>query len=240
MIGFLNAYHFDSADTGYQLEYSRTFFEFLQKTFPEKKNDILEFKVAQGQFPVSVNECEIWFITGSPKSVYEELPWISRLKIFIQQLHEAKAKTIGICFGHQIVAEALGGKVTKSQKGWGVGMRSFELLQGKPWMNPAQQKNMSLLFSHQDQVEELPPGAELLAQNQFCPYQMLQIGEHILTMQGHPEFTVEFAKERLISRKDKMSAETFDQAMKSFSDDSDFLLMIDWIRNFAHSRSKHD
>lgn len=238
MIGILNAYHFDSNDSGYQQEYSRIFYEFVQKIFQdsagENKREIIEYKVAQGQFPKSVSECKIWFITGSPKSVYEDIPWIHRLTAFVQELDSCKIKTVGICFGHQMIAHALGGKVSKSSQGWGVGIRSFEILQHKPWMtaSPSSQK-ISLLFSHQDQVETLPPGAELLAQDQFCRYQMMQIGEHIMTMQGHPEFTVSFAKERLIARKDKMSKATFEEAMKSYAEASDFLLIIDWIREFA-------
>ena len=236
MIGILNAYHFDANDQGYQLDYSRIFTEFVEAVFPEKRNSIREYKVALGQFPQSVNECEVWFITGSPKSVYEELPWVHRLSDLVKELDAKKVKTIAICFGHQMVAHALGGKVSKSPRGWGVGIRSFEMLLQKPWMDSAGMQKLSLLFSHQDQVDALPPSAELLAQDQFCPFQMMQIGEHILTMQGHPEFTINFARERLISRRNKMSAETYEMAMKSYSEASDFRVMIDWIRQFVNLR----
>lgn len=239
MIGILNAYHFDANDTGYQLDYSRIFVEFVKAAFPEKANSVREYKVAQGDFPQSVTECELWFITGSPKSVYEDIPWIHSLRDFVIQLDEKKVKTVAICFGHQMVAHALGGKVSKSPRGWGVGIRSFEMLAQKPWMNVSgiHPQKLALLFSHQDQVDVLPPRAELLAQDEFCPFQMMQIGEHILTMQGHPEFTVNFARERLISRRDKMSVETFDRAMKSYGDASDFQLMIEWIRKFVNLRT---
>lgn len=238
MIGVLNAYHFDADDTGYQLDYSRIFIEFVESAFPSATS-VREYKVAQGEFPKSVHECELWFITGSPKSVYEDIPWIHQLKEFVIELHSKKVKTVAICFGHQMVAHALGGKVSKSSRGWGVGIRSFDMLAHKPWMNNVGRdpQKISLLFSHQDQVESLPPGAELLAQDEFCPFQMMQIGDHILTMQGHPEFTVNFARERLISRRDKMSAETFDKAMQSYADTSDFQLMIEWIRKFVNLRT---
>lgn len=236
MIGILNAYHFDPDDAGYQLDYSRLFFEFVQQVFPDKKNSITEFKVGQGQFPQSVHDCEIWFITGSPKSVYEDLPWIHRLTAFVQELHRRKIKTVGICFGHQLIAHALGGKVARSPLGWGVGVRSFAMRTKKNWMRTQQLSDpnkVALLFSHQDQVEILPPEAELLAEDEFCKYQMLQIGEHIMTMQGHPEFSVKFARERLISRWDKMSSETFERAMASYTDHSDFSVMMEWIRKFT-------
>lgn len=237
MIGILNAYHFDVNDAGYQLEYTRIFAEFVKAAFP--RSAIREYKVAQGEFPQSVNECSLWFITGSPKSVYEDIPWIQQLRDFVVELDQKKIKTIAICFGHQMVAHALGGKVSKSARGWGVGIRSFEMVTQKPWMKTtgANSGNLSLLFSHQDQVQMLPPGAELLAKDEFCPFQMMQIGEHILTMQGHPEFTVNFARERLISRRDKMNAETFDNAMKSYSAANDFQQVIEWIRKFVDLRT---
>ncbi len=241
MIGILNAYHFDANDVGYQSDYSLLFLEFVQNTFPERKNEIVEFKVALGQFPESPDVCDIWFITGSPKSVYEDLPWIHDLSAFVKELHLGRKKTIAICFGHQMVAHALGGRVAKSAVGWGVGIRSFDLIKHKNWMTQLPEvhpEKMSLLFSHQDQVEVMPKEAELLAGDKFCPFQMMQIGEHIMTMQGHPEFTVAFARERLISRKDKMSSEVYEKAMASYADHSDFTLVTEWIRQFVYGESK--
>lgn len=233
MIGILNAYHFDPTPEGkYQEEYSRLFLDFVKSVFPEKKDEVVEYKVAQGKFPDSVFDCDLWFITGSPKGVYEDLPWIQRLISFTQELHSKKRKLIGVCFGHQLVAHALGGKVSKSPKGWGVGIRSFEITKPQAWMSPETQK-MSLIFSHQDQVEKLADGAILLATDEFCPNQMAQIENHILTFQGHPEFTVRFATDRLNSRRSLMPEPTYDNAMSSFEDTNDFKLLSQWIRNFA-------
>lgn len=233
MIGILNAYHFDpTADGKYQEEYTRLFIEFVKSAFPEQKNEVKEYKVAQGQFPASVFDCDLWFITGSPKSVYDDLPWVHQLTSFTQELHKNRRKLIGVCFGHQMVAHALGGKVSKSPKGWGVGIRDFQVTQRQPWMN-ADDKNISLIFSHQDQVDQLAPGAELLATDEFCPNQVAQIGSHILSFQGHPEFSEAFAKDRLVSRKDKMPLATFETAMNSFGKKNDYEKLANWIRNFA-------
>lgn len=140
---------------------------------------------------------------------------------------------MGICFGHQIIADALGGKVEKSPSGWGVGIKSFAVAKTQPWMQPIREK-ISLLFSHQDQVMQIPKSAILLAQNDFCPNQMMQIGEHIITVQGHPEFSIEFAKARLNSRRNLMPAATYETAMSSFSQAEDSKIIGEWIRHFRN------
>jgi len=231
MIGILNAYHFEP-EADYQKEYSTLFLEFVMGLFPDKAALVVEYKIAQGHFPSSVDECDIWFITGSPKSVYDDIPWVHQLTNFTKELHKQKKKTIGICFGHQMVSHALGGKVTKSPKGWGVGVRPFKLIKKEPWM-AGQSEQVSLLFSHQDQVVQLPSEARLLASDDFCQNQMAQIESHILTIQGHPEFTVKFARDRLISRKDIIDEKTFLQAMNSYDYPTDYRLVSQWIREFA-------
>jgi len=230
MIGILNAYHFDATPGNYQESYDSLIIDFVQKIFPREK--VYNYKVALGEWPKSVNECQAWFITGSAKSAYESDSWILKLKRFINETEQQKIKLIGICFGHQIIAQALGGSVEKSSKGWGVGIKDFEIIQNQNWMQPAQKK-LSLLFSHQDQVVKLPPQAVLLAQDSFCPNQMFQIGQHILTLQGHPEFDVQFAKARLISRKEKVEPETYQIAMNSFNRPKDNQIFCEWIRRFV-------
>lgn len=231
MIGILNAYHFD-VETENQKEYSQLFLNFVQNIFPEQKEKIIEYKIAQGKFPKSVSECKIWFITGSPNSVYDNIVWVHQLNEFVKELHRNKVKTIGICFGHQMIAHALGGEVTKSPKGWGVGIRDFKIIQKQIWMAFAPHK-LSLFFSHQDQVNVLPPGTQLLATDDFCPHQIMQIGQHILTMQGHPEFSVKFAKELYVSFKNMIDTETFEEAIQSSYGQNDYKIISDWIRKFV-------
>lgn len=233
MIGILNAYHFDPTPGNFQEDYNKLIVSFVQNIFPSEK--IHNYKIAlgaQGEWPKSVDECRLWIITGSAKSAYDLDPWITQLKNFVVQLNQQKKKLIGICFGHQLIAEALNGRVENSAKGWGVGVKNFEIIKKRPWMQPEKNK-VALLFSHQDQVVQLPPGAELIAQDEFCPNQMFQIGDHILTLQGHPEFDVKFAKDRLISRKEKVNPETYHIAMNSFDKPQDNRVLAEWIRNFA-------
>jgi GMP synthase-like glutamine amidotransferase len=230
MWGILNAYHFDPAPDSYQEDYNRLIRGFSQSAFPGEY--VREYKIAFGEWPVTFDECAVWLITGSSKGAYEDQPWILRLQDFITGLHARRRKLIGICFGHQIVAQALGGRVEKSPKGWGVGVRDFSIVEPAKWMRPALFR-LSMLFSHQDQVVEPPPGACLLASDEFCPYQMLQLDNHILTLQGHPEFSVEFARARLESRREKMPAETYSRALASLSRPTDHAVIGGWLREFA-------
>jgi GMP synthase-like glutamine amidotransferase len=230
MIGILNAYHFDPTPGNYQEEYTKLILDFAKRAFPGQP--VKNYDIALGNWPARNDECEVWIITGSAKAAYDSDPWIGQLKKFIVELHQNKRKLIGICFGHQVIASALGGEVIKSPKGWGVGVKSFNVLSPQAWMKPAL-KQVNLLFSHQDQVSKMPKEAKLLAEDSFCHFQMYQIGEHILSMQGHPEFSVEFAKSRLESRKEKVAPEVFQTALQSFGNPKDDSIIAQWIRNFC-------
>lgn len=220
MIGFLNAYHFDLTPGSYQEKYEPLFLNYLQKIMPQKT--IKTFEVAQNQFPKDINECEAWIIGGSPKSCYEDDEWIKNLEDFIRLCHQDKKKLLGICFGHQIIARALGGEVQKSPKGWGIGVRDFDIIDTTPnWMYDLNHHKLSLLFSHQDQVIKLPKGAKNLAQDKFCPFQMFSLAEHIFSIQGHPEFTKEYAKERYDTRKELIASETYTRAILSLANPTD-------------------
>lgn len=146
--------------------------------------------VVDGQFPDSPDEADGWLITGSKHGAYEDLPWIPRLETFIRDIRAADRPLVGICFGHQIIAQALGGTVKKSDKGWAVGHQTYFYgdtpIGANAW--------------HQDQVVALPEGADVIAGNDFCEYAALSYGDRILTMQPHPEFTDEFVEGMLRER----------------------------------------
>ncbi len=158
--------------------------------------DVAVFDVREGDFPDSLQQCDAWLVTGSKFSVYEDLAWIGRLKVLIREIHAARQPMIGICFGHQVIAEALGGKVEKYSGGWGVGLHQYRLEGGHAFIShsPAE---FSLNAMHQDQVVSKPPEARVLASSDFCPYAGLVYGDSIISLQAHPEFTREF-EDRLI------------------------------------------
>lgn len=185
----------------------------------------------KGQFPQTVDECDSYIVTGSTYSVYDDLGWIQQLLHFIQRCHQKKKKVLGLCFGHQAIAAALGGKVEKSRKGWGLGVHDLEIVSATPWMVP-HQPTISLLFTHQDQVTKLPPGAIMNGTSPFCPYQIFSIDQHIFSLQGHPEFTRPFLKRVLAGRITKIGEAAFQQAVTSLSCPTDEKLVANWLLNF--------
>lgn len=230
MLGILNAYHFDKDPNTYQKEYAPMCVEYFHKIMPD--TPVKVFQVAMGEFPSSPDECDGWVITGSPASAYDEADWIRKLESFIRECHQKKAKLLGICFGHQILAKALGGEVVKSEKGWGVGVRSFNITANATWMNVAKLDHCNLIFSHQDQVSKLPAGAKVLATDSFCPNQIFSIDNHIFSMQGHPEFTKKYAQTRYGARQDILGQSTYDKAMQTINNETDEMKVGLWIKEF--------
>lgn len=174
-----------------------------------------EFKVyaaLDDQLPTQPHDCDAWLVTGSRHGVYENLPWMLKLQDFIRAVWQAEVPMIGICFGHQIIATALGGRVEKSAKGWGVGLQEYTVKQPQDWMG--EQQNMVFNAMHQDQVVELPADAEVFASSEFCEFAGLVYGGRILTFQGHPEFSSEFEEELLKLRRGSVVPDALaDQAL---------------------------
>lgn len=229
VIGILNAYHFDMTPGSYQEKYEPMILDYFNNIMPDSQ--FKTFQVAQNKFPTSTDECDAWIITGSPASAYDNEHWVKRLIEFTKDCHSKKSRVLGICFGHQLIAKALGGKVENSDKGWGIGVRSFDIIQKAPWMH-GEDQNCSILFSHQDQVTELPPGAINLGTEPFCPIQMFSIGDHIFSLQGHPEFTKEYAKERYSTRKEAIGLGVYLEAMESMDDEISEIALATWIKEF--------
>ncbi|SEQ07606.1 GMP synthase-Glutamine amidotransferase [Amphritea atlantica] len=146
--------------------------------------------VRLGEFPQAVNECDGWIITGSPCSAYESLEWIADLESLIRAIDQAEVPLIGICFGHQLIAQALGGVVVKADAGWGVGVDSYQPSAAGQAVLGSEPVRLHII--HQDQVIQLPARAEILAASAFCQYGVLRYGSHIFTVQAHPEFSREY------------------------------------------------
>jgi GMP synthase-like glutamine amidotransferase len=208
----------------------------FEKYFTQLGDSELEFvyyQVQQGQLPLFFDECDAYVITGSKAGAYEDHDWITPLSNWIIAADKAQAKVLGVCFGHQIVAQALGGKVEQSNKGWGVGVRSLLTTSDSPFSQPLP-KYLDLIYSHKDQVIELPALARNFLSDDFCPHAGFTIGQHIVTLQGHPEFSAEYT-ERLLSRRAKDIGEsTFSRAINSLrqSTDENFIgrLILDFLR----------
>ena len=198
----------------------------------------LEFRtydIREHEFPTTPDECDAYITTGSRSSTYEDLPWIPPFKALIEELHRHKRKLVGVCFGHQLIADALGGYTELSDRGWGVGISCNQIVQKKSWMQPPLEQ-LNIVVSHQDQVTELPTGAELIATSAFCPNFMFQIGEHILTIQGHPEFSKAYSETLMRHRAEKLGEATLQHGLNSLELDIHDKIMMRWILNFFQTR----
>ncbi|MDA7964273.1 type 1 glutamine amidotransferase [Ruegeria sp.] len=144
--------------------------------------DYETFAVVDNQFPADADQADGWIITGSRHGAYEDHAWIPPLEDLIRAIRDKGAPLIGVCFGHQIIAQALGGTVEKFTGGWAVGRTDYDL----------DGDTVTLNAWHQDQVTRLPEGARVLGRNDFCENAMVAYGDTIWTVQAHPEYGDDF------------------------------------------------
>lgn len=169
-----------------------------------------QWAALEGELPDSVQQADGWLITGSKYGAYEDLPWIKPLEQFIVQAYRAEVPMVGICFGHQIIAQALGGKVEKFQGGWSVGRVEYQLDEIGD--------KVPLYAWHQDQVTELPPEATVAGSTGFCQYAALQYHNKAYSIQPHPEFTRGYTKDLLEARRNILPEDAAERAEQSLNE----------------------
>jgi GMP synthase-like glutamine amidotransferase len=190
--------------------------------------ETVRYDVAAGQLPASPGSHPAWLITGSPAGVYEAHPWIPPLEDFLRAAR-GKAKLVGICFGHQLMAQAFGGRVEKSGRGWGTGLQTFRVLERASWMDDV--GAFAVPVSHQDQVVDSPPAARVLAANDFSPFGLLEYeGGEAISFQGHPEFDPDYARALIEARRDRLPDP--DAHLASLDSPNDRERVAEWIRRF--------
>lgn len=192
------------------------------------------YRVYQGELPASVAAHDAYLITGSRYSVYDPFDWIAPLKDFVRQAAVARP-VVGICFGHQLVAEAFGGRVSKAEQGWGVGVHRYRLAHRAGFMHPALDE-VALIASHQDQVVAAPPGALVLGGSDFCPVGALQIGDNVFSIQLHPEMQRDYGHDLYEMRRAMIGSEQIDAAQASLNQPNDADAVRDWILRFIRDR----
>jgi len=184
------------------------------------------YDVTAGEWPERPEAHPAYIVTGSPAGVYEDHGWIARLKAFLRAAR-GKAKLVGICFGHQVMAEAFGGRVEKSVRGWGAGLHRYDMIGGAfDGAGP-----VAIPVSHQDQIVAQPPATRILAASAFTPYAMLAYDDQpALSMQFHPEFSPDFARALIEARRDRLPDPG--AALASLDAPDDRARVAGWIRDF--------
>jgi GMP synthase-like glutamine amidotransferase len=193
--------------------------------------ELVRYDLDQDRFPDSGRECDGWLLSPSRCSVYDAHPWIASAEDLLRDLLAAELPYVGICFGHQLVAQALGAPVMRATDGWQVGVHNYEIVTDHPWMQPAQ-PSVALIASHEDQVLEVPDGAELLARTEGCPIAGLTIGTRAWTIQPHPEFVPDLADDLLGRRVELIGAAKVAAARASLTRPLDRAVVGRWITTF--------
>ena len=184
------------------------------------------FDVQAGALP-DAGAHDAVIIMGSPAGVYDPLPWIAPLLQFIRAADSSKM--VGICFGHQAMAQALGGDVVKSDKGWGTGLHRYTVVRNEPWLDG--ETEIAIPASHQDQVIVQPPNTQVIVASDFTPFAGLAwTNRPAISFQFHPEFSRDFAKALIGARRDRIPNP--DAAIASLDAPSDTERVASWIRRF--------
>ena len=198
------------------------------------------FVAVDGDVPSDPHLCDAWLVTGSKFGAYERLPWMLKTEELLRKAVAAKVPVIGICFGHQLLAQALGGKVEKSDKGWGFGLHDYQVNEaGQRAGGQPEQITVSAL--HQDQVVEVPEGGTVLGGSDFCPNAIIAYGDTALTFQGHPELDVPWMRDAAEYRMKGLAPEAvLSTAEASFqAKRSDAPVVAQWIVQFLRGEAKH-
>ena len=222
LVGLLECDHVDerfrAASEG---DYLDLFGRLFGANVPEL--ELRPYDVIGGELPASPDECDAWLCTGSRHSAYDDLPWIADLQAFIRAIAASDRPYVGICFGHQVLAQALGGRVERSTTGWGAGVRPVDV-DGLG--------SLRLHFMHQDQVVELPPGGEVLGRAEHCEVAVLAVGDRMLGLQAHPEFTDSYSAALLADRELRIGVEATAEASATLGGPTDDGTAARWIGRF--------
>jgi len=229
-IGILVCDHVAPEKLGEHGDYDSMFESLIQRD--DKSIQFTIYDLIADQFPIDLSACDAYIITGSQFGVYEDIPWIHKAKQLVQQLYKAEIPTIGICFGHQLIAEALGGKVIKAEdKGLGLGVQTWEITHKENWMGHSNDATLSLNACHQDQVIELPENSEKLLSSNFCPIAGFQT-HSMLGIQGHPEFDYAYTKYLVDYYEDTLNDQEKAKIEQSFKNKPQSQLVSRWMVNF--------
>jgi GMP synthase-like glutamine amidotransferase len=233
-VGLLESDHVRAGYLPIAGDYRDMFTAMVARADPDA--EIVAYDVRNGVLPRQSDECDAWLCTGSSSSVYDQDPWIEGLAGFVRQVHADRVPFVGVCFGHQMLAHALGGRTERAVQGWGVGARSMEITSRRAWMAPPL-SDATLLYSHQDQVTELPPDATVLGATGHCAVAMLAVGDSMVGIQAHPEFNAPYLRALLEDRVDRIGEEGTAEAIATLGAPTDEVPVARWLLRFLRERA---
>lgn len=226
-LGLLLVGHVAATSTHIAGDYPELFGALLR----EAEVDLVRYDLDADRFPESADECDGWLVSPSRCSVTDAHPWIASAEDLVRELIARERPYVGICFGHQLAAQAFGAPVGRAADGWQVGVQEYEVTQARPWMDPPA-SSVALIASHEDQVQSVPAVAELLLRNDGCPIAGLTFGDRAWTVQPHPEFVPALADHLLAQRVDLIGAGKVATARASLTRTTDSPVLAAWITRF--------
>lgn len=190
------------------------------------------YRVFDGALPEDPGAPEAVLITGSSAGVYDDLAWLDPLRDFIRRAYAARTPMLGVCFGHQVMADALGGDVRKSEKGWGLGRHVYDVVGGLPFLD-AGRETVAIACSHQDQVIEPPAEARVFLRSEFTPNAgLVYANGAAISLQPHPEFDDDYVLALAELRRGKVPDDVVDAAATSVARPSDSHDMARYLGEF--------
>lgn len=194
------------------------------------------YPVMDDVFPENPDHYDGFIITGSPASVHDGHAWIERLLALIRDLHAKRISLVGVCFGHQAIALALGGKVEQNPQGWVLGTETTRIDEPQPWMQPVANQ-ITLYAAHKEQVTVLPEEAKTIGHATGCPNAAYIIADHIMTTEYHPEMTRDFMEELVDEMGGAISSEIGKKARQHYELGEEGALFGLWMANFLETGS---
>lgn len=222
--------------------YPPMFKRLLGAADPDLEFDVVA--VIDGAPLPAVDACDAWLVTGSKFGVYDPEPWIAPLKDFLRRAYAAGVPLIGVCFGHQLMADALGGRAEKFSGGWSVGRQRYELVGDAPFGAEASLDGALTLHAfHQDQVTAPPPDAKVLARSEACAYAALAYGEpaapQAISVQAHPEFDAAYTRDlALLRRGVGLPEDVADRAIAELGGDVQSAEIARWMARFLKQAAR--
>lgn len=191
--------------------------------------------VRGAELPEDPSSFDGYLITGSRHAAYDDIPWIGDLQDFVLRATDAGAPVVGICFGHQVMARAFGGRVEKSEQGWNCGFHTY-CVAGDEGRDPRDGEPLVVATMHQDQVVEAPRDARLIATSDGCRLGGFAYDAPALSFQFHPEFDTAFMHDLLDLKSEAgLPADLVEAARRSLELPTDREKAAAWIARFLRT-----